>query len=170
MTETDWAKLLKATDKPGEYTLLLSVSRAIRFNVFLTISESPPNDSKAIGRNWTPMLAQCWECCSNFLSSAAIRAKTDFLAAFEIILGSNGKVMAISRAASCPAEQQGKYTSLGRDFFSGIRFFCSQTGDRLAALQVKKMSLRRRVCAITLPRPWNATAWSPSVSKDPVLQ
>ena len=44
VTETDCASLLKATDKPAEYKLLLSVSRAIRFNVFLTNSESPPND------------------------------------------------------------------------------------------------------------------------------
>ena len=57
--EIDYAILLKATDKPAEYKLLLSVSRAIRFNVFLTNSESPPIDSKAMGINSTPMLAHC---------------------------------------------------------------------------------------------------------------
>ena len=51
VTETDCASLLKATDKPIEYKPLLLVSRAIRFNVFLTNSESPPNDSKAMGTN-----------------------------------------------------------------------------------------------------------------------
>ena len=50
-----------------------------------------------------------------------------------------GEVMVISRAAGCPADQQGKYTSPGREFVSGIRFFCSQTGDRLAALQAEKI-------------------------------
>ena len=46
--------------------------------------------------------------------------------------------MVISRAAGCPAEQQGKYTSPGQEFVSGFRFFCSQTGDSLAALQAEK--------------------------------
>ena len=41
----------------------------------------------------------------------------------------------LSRAASCPGDQQGKYTSPGRYCVSGIRFFCSPTGDRLAALR-----------------------------------
>ena len=68
------------------------------------------------------MLAQCWEYCSNFLSSAALKAKPDFLTAFEIILGCSGEVMVITRAAGCPADQQGKYTSRGREFVSGIRF------------------------------------------------
>ena len=91
------------------------------------------------------MLAHCWENCSNFLSSAALRAKPDFLAAFEIILGCSGEVMVISRAAGCPRDQQGKYTSPGREFFSGIRFFCSQTGDRLAALQPAKNFVPKKV-------------------------
>ena len=68
------------------------------------------------------MLAHCWEYCSNLLSSAALRAKTDFLAAFEIILRCSGEVMVISRADGCPADQQGKYTSPGREFVSGFRF------------------------------------------------
>ena len=83
VTETDCASLLKATDKPAEYKFLLSVSRAIRFSVFLANSESPPNDSKAIGINWTLMLAHCWEYSSNFLSSTDLRAKPDFLAALK---------------------------------------------------------------------------------------
>ena len=58
-----------------------------------------------------------------------------------------------------PADQQGKYTSPGREFVSGIRFFCSQTGDRLAALQVEKvLSLKRSCREIISPRPWHATA------------
>ena len=69
------------------------------------------------------MLAHCWEYCYNFLSSAALRAKPVFLAAFQIILGCSGEVMVLSRAAGCPADQQGKYTSPGREFGSGIRFF-----------------------------------------------
>ena len=146
MAETDWVSLLKATDKPVEYKILLSVSRAIRFNV-LTNSESPPNDSKAMGINWTPMLSHCWEYCSNFLSSAALRAKPDFLAAFEIILVCNGEIMVTSRAVGCPAHQQGKNTSPGREFVSCIRVFCSHTGDRLAALQaVKNYSVVSQNC------------------------
>ena len=97
----------------------------------LTNSECPPNDSKAMGINWTPMLTHCWEYCSNFLSSAAFRAKPDFLAAFEITLGCSDEVMVISRAAGCPADQQRKYTSPGREFVSGIRFFCSQTSEKI---------------------------------------
>ena len=135
VTENDWASLLKATDKPAVYKLLLSASRAIRFNVFRTKSEGPSNDSKAMGMNGTPMLALCWKVCSNFLSSARFRTIPDFLAEFKTILGCSAEVMVTSRAAGCPADQQGKYTFPGRDFVSGIKFFCSQTDDKLAALQ-----------------------------------
>ena len=138
MTETNFASLLKASVNPAEHKLLFSLSRAIRFNVFLTNSESPPNDSKAMWINWTSLLAHYWEYCSKFLSSTALRAKPTFLDAFQIILGCSAEVMVISRAGGCPADQQGKYTSPGREFVSGIRFFYSQTGDRLATLQAEK--------------------------------
>ena len=102
------------------------------------------------------MLAHCWEYCSNFLSSAALRAKPDFLAAFEKILGCSGEVMVISRAAGCPADQQGKYTSPGQEFVSGIRFFYWQTGDRLAALHAEKILSRRRSYHIAPPMTCNS--------------
>ena len=63
------------------------------------------------------MLAHCWKYCSKFLSSAALRAKPDFPAAFDIILGCSGEVMVISRAAGCPADQQREYKSPGRECF-----------------------------------------------------
>ena len=88
-----------------------------------------------MGMKKTPMLAHCWESCSNFLSSATVRAKPDVLTALEIILCCSWEIMVTSRAAGYPAEQQDKYTAPGQEFVCGVRFFCRQTGDRLAALQ-----------------------------------
>ena len=100
------------------------------------------------------MLAQCWEYRSNFLSSAAFRAKPVSLAAFEIIQGYSGEVMGTFRAAGYTADQQGKYTSPGREFVADIRFFCSQTGNQMAVLQGEhKLSLSWSCLQIISPRP-----------------
>ena len=103
------------------------------------------------------MLAQCLEYRSNFPSSAALRAKPVFLAAFEIILGCSGEVMVTFRAAVYIADQQGKYKSPGREFVADINFFFSQTGDRLAALQAQNnLSLSRSCLESISPRPCNS--------------
>ena len=70
-----------------------------------------------------PLLTHCWEHCSNFLSSAALRAKPDMLTKFETILGYTGEVLVIFRAAGCPVEKQGKHTFPSRELVSGIMFF-----------------------------------------------
>ena len=59
--------------------------------------------------------------------------------------------MVISRAAGCPADQQGKHTSPGREVAYGIKLLCSQNGDRFAALQAE--NLRRSCREILSPRP-----------------
>ena len=155
--------MTEATDKTAGFKHLLSMSRVIRFNVFHTGSDKP-NDSKDMGMKRTPKLAHCWESCSNFLSSATVRASSrspDVLTALETILCCSWEVMFTSRAAGCPAEQQGKYTAPGQEFVCCVRFFCPQTGDRLAALQADiKLSLSRACREIILPRPWHVTAGS----------
>ena len=49
------------------------------------------------------------------------QGKTRLPAAFEILLGCFGEVRVTARAAGCLADQQGKYTSPGQEFVSGIR-------------------------------------------------
>ena len=43
--------------------------------------------------------------------------------------------MATSNADGCPADQLGKYMSRGLESLSGIKFFCSQTGDKFGVEQ-----------------------------------
>ena len=85
--ETDWDNLLKATDNPAGCKFLLSVRVAIRLRVLRTVSENPPNVSKARGINWIPTLLQFWAYCSYFLSLAADSAKPLFSDAFTMEKG-----------------------------------------------------------------------------------
>ena len=75
VTETDWHNLLKANDNLAGCKFLLSATVAIRFRVLRTVSENPPNDSKARGIKWIPTSLHFWAYSSYFLSSAADSAK-----------------------------------------------------------------------------------------------
>ena len=58
--------------------------------------------------NVTPKLAHWWKNRSNFLYSAALWAKLDLVAAFEIKLSCSGEIMVTHGAAGYRADQQGK--------------------------------------------------------------
>ena len=98
-------------------------------------------------------------------------SKPHLLAASEIRLGCSGEVMVTSNADGCPADQLGKYMSPGLELLSGIKFFCSQTGDKFAVEQAANiLSLTLSCLDIISPRPWQLKAWSPSLSSLPFWQ
>ena len=107
VTETDWDNLLKANDNSAGCKFLLSARLAIRLRVSRTVSENPPNDSKARGMNWFPTSLHFWAYCSYFVSSAADRAKALFSDAFMIKFDFKGEAMVTSNAAGWPAFLKG---------------------------------------------------------------
>ena len=101
-----------------------------------------------------PISAHLWAYCSYFLSSAFVRAKPHLLAASEIRLGCSGEVMVTSNADGCLADQLGKYMSPGLELLSGIKIFCSQTGDKFAVAQAANILPLTLSCRdIISPRP-----------------
>ena len=121
VTETDWDNLLKANDNPAGCKFLLSARVAIRLRVLRTVSENPPNVSKARGMNWIPTSLQFWAYCSYFLSSAADSAKPLFSDAFKMRLDCKGEVTVTSKAAGWPALHTGKKISPGLELLSGYQ-------------------------------------------------
>ena len=162
VTETDWDNLMKATDNPAGCKFLLSARVAIRLRVLRTVSENPPNVSKAKGMNWIPTSLQFWTYCSYFLSSAADRAKPLFSDAFIMRLDCKGEVTVTSKAAGRPLFHTGKKISPGLEVLSGSKLFCSEMGDKRAPEQADIILSRIRSWGeIISPRPWHDTAWSP---------
>ena len=171
VTETDWDNLLKATDNPIGCRFLLSARVAIRLRVLRTVSENPPNVSKAKGMNWIPTSLQFWAYCSYFLSSVAERAKPLFSDAFIMGLDCKGEVTVTSEAAGRPLFQTGKKISPGLELLSGSKLFCSEMGDKRAPEQADIILSRIRSWReIISARPWHDTAWSPITSRVPDLQ
>ena len=130
VTETDWDNLLKATDNPAGCKFLLSARVAIRLRVLRTVSEYPPNVSKARGVNWIPTSLQFWAYCSYFLSSAADSAKPLFSDALIMGLDCKGEVTITSKVAVWPAFHTGKKISTGLELLSGSKLFWSEMGDQ----------------------------------------
>ena len=171
VTETDWDNLLKASDNPAGCKFLLSARVAIRLRVLRTVSENPPNVSKAKWMNWIPTSPQFWAYCSYFLSSAADRAKPLFSDAFKTRLGCRGEVTVTFKNASWPLFHTGKKISPGLELLSGSKFFCSEMGDKRVLEQADIILSRIRSWQeIISPRPWHDTAWSPITSRVPDLQ
>ena len=138
VTETDWDNLLKAAVNPTAYKFLLSARVAIRLRVLGTVSENPPNVSKARGMNW-------------------IGTSLQFLAysdAFIMRLDCKGEVMVTSKAAGWPAFHIGKKISPGLELLSSSKLFCSEMGDKRAPKQVDIiLSCIRSWQEILSPRP-----------------
>ena len=54
--------------------------------------------------------------------------------------------MVTSNADGCPADQLGKYMSTGLELLSGIKFFCSQTGDKFVVEQAANIGKKGKNC------------------------
>ena len=171
VTENDWDNLLKATDNPAGCKFLLSARIAIRLRVLRTVSENPPNVTKAREKNWIPTTLQFWAYCSYFLPSAADSATPHFSDAFIMRPDCKGEVTATSKASGWPAFHTGKKKLPGQELLLGSKLFCSQMGDKRAPEQVDIiLYCKRSRQEIILPRPWHNTAWSPITFRGPDLQ